>query len=164
MSNTKWTVGDIPDQHGKRFVITGANRGLGYEAALALAGKGAQVVLAVRNLEKGEQAVTMIQRAYPEASVEAMQLDLADLSSVHRFAGTFLQRNAALDVLINNAAVMVIPFRRTVDGFEMQFGTNHLGHFALTGLLLPALFASSGARVVTVSSLSHRMGDRKSVV
>jgi NAD(P)-dependent dehydrogenase (short-subunit alcohol dehydrogenase family) len=165
MPNTKWNVEDIPDQHGKRIVVTGANSGIGYEAALALAGKGAEVILAVRNLQKGEQACVQIHGQFPDARVEVMPLDLADLASVRRFADAFMQRYArsqvspaTCDVLINNAGVMALPFRRTVDGFEMQFGTNHLGHFALTGLMLPAMLASPTARVVTVSSLNHMMG------
>jgi NAD(P)-dependent dehydrogenase (short-subunit alcohol dehydrogenase family) len=122
MANTKWTVDNIPDQHDKRVVITGANSGIGYEAALALARKGAQVILAVRSLKKGAQAVAQIQQAVAQARVEVLPLDLADLSSVRRFADAFLQRHEPLAILINNAGVMAIPFRRTVDGFEMQFG------------------------------------------
>ena len=158
MTNTKWNINDIPDQHGKCVILTGANSGIGYEAALALAGKGAEVVLAVRNLEKGRQAVARIRQAYPQANVEAMLLDLADLSSVHRFTETFAQRHRTLSVLVNNAGLMGIPYRQTVDGFEMQFGTNHLGHFTLTGLLLPILMATPQSRVVTVSSMMHRFG------
>ena len=158
MTIIKWIVSDIPDQHGKCVIITGANSGIGYQAALAMAGKGAEVVLAVRNLEKGGKAVAKICRAHPDARIEPMLLDLADLSSVHRFAETLAQRHSTLAMLINNAGVMGIPYRQTVDGFEMQFGTNHLGHYALTGLLLPLLAATPQARVVTVSSMMHRFG------
>jgi NAD(P)-dependent dehydrogenase (short-subunit alcohol dehydrogenase family) len=158
MAIHKWTSVDIPDQAGKLVVVTGANSGLGYETAWELAGKGARVVLAVRDEEKGRAAAEAIQRAYPRAQVEVMALDLADLRSVRRFANTFLARYDTLPLLINNAGVMALPYRRTVDGFEMQFGTNHLGHFALTGLLLPAILAAPGGRVVTVSSGAHTNG------
>jgi NAD(P)-dependent dehydrogenase (short-subunit alcohol dehydrogenase family) len=150
-----WGIEDIPDQYGKLALLTGANSGIGYEAALALAGKGAQVILAVRNLEKGQSAATSIKQVYPRATVEVMALDLADLGSVRRFAETFLGRFSHLPMLINNAGVMALPFRKTADGFEMQFGTNHLGHFALTGLLLPAIINTPAARVVSVSSGAH---------
>src|SRR5262249_37221900 len=153
-----WTSNDIPDQHGNVAVVTGGNSGIGYEAALALAGKGARVILAVRNAEKGQAAVATIQRAHPGAAAQAMMLDLSTLGSVQRFAETFLQRFSRLPLLINNAGVMALPFRRTSNGFEMQFGTNHLGHFALTGLLMPAILATPGARVVVVSSGVHTIG------
>lgn len=151
----QWNTDAIPDQGGKLVVITGANSGIGYEAALALAGKGAQVILAVRSEERGRAAAERIRAAHPRAQVEVGALDLADLGSVRRFAEGLLARGAPLPLLINNAGVMAIPYRRSADGFEMQFGTNHLGHFALTGLLLPALLAAPGARVVTVSSFVH---------
>lgn len=158
MTTHPWTTNNIPDQSGKTVVITGANSGIGYEAALALAAKRAHVILAVRSAERGQSALASIQRAHPGASVEVMPLDLSDLSSVRRFATTFGQRFATLPLLINNAGVMALPYRRTADGFEMQFGTNHLGHFALTGLLLPYILAASSARVVTVSSGMHVPG------
>ncbi len=158
MAANQWTIADIPDQRGKVAVITGGNSGIGYEAASALAGKGARVILAVRNVEKGQAAVAAIKRTYPGAAAEVMALDLSDLSSVRRFAAAFRQRFEALPLLINNAGVMALPYRRTVDGFEMQFGTNHLGHFALTGLLLPAILAAPRARVVVVSSGAHASG------
>src|SRR5437660_3292342 len=158
MAMHNWTSEDIPDQTGKLVVVTGANSGLGYQTAWALAGKGARVVLAVGDEEKGRAAAEAIQRAYPRAQVEVMALDLADLRSVRRFADTLRARYDALPLLINNAGVMALPYRRTVDGFEMQFGTNHLGHFALSGLLLPAIQAAPGARVVTVSSGAHTNG------
>jgi NAD(P)-dependent dehydrogenase (short-subunit alcohol dehydrogenase family) len=155
---TKWTIENMPDQQGKLAVITGANSGIGYEAARALAAKGAQVVLACRNVGKGEDAARAIRNETPAAQLEVMALDLADLSSVRAFTAEFQARHNRLDMLINNAGVMALPYRRTADGFEMQFGTNHLGHFALTGLLLPTLLATPGARVVTVSSGAHQMG------
>jgi NAD(P)-dependent dehydrogenase (short-subunit alcohol dehydrogenase family) len=158
MAPSRWTLDDIPDQAGKLAVITGGNSGIGYEAALALAGKGAHVILTVRSEEKRRAAVEAIERAHPGAAVEALALDLSDLGSVRRFAAAFLDRFTALPVLINNAGVMAIPYARTADGFEMQLGTNHLGHFALTGLLLPAILAAPGARVVTVSSSAHAPG------
>ena len=154
----QWTSNDIPNQRGKLAVVTGGNSGIGYEAARALAANGARVILAVRDAEKGRSAMTAIQRAHPGASAEVMALDLSSLASVRQFAQTFLERFDTLPLLINNAGVMALPYRRTADGFEMQFGTNHLGHFALTGLLLPALLAAQGARVVAVSSGLHTSG------
>jgi NAD(P)-dependent dehydrogenase (short-subunit alcohol dehydrogenase family) len=142
-----WTAADIPDQTGRRVVVTGANSGLGLATARALAHAGASVVAACRNVAKGEQALA-------GSGVSVRALDLADLSSVRAFAAAW---EGPLDVLINNAGVMAPPRRQTTrDGFELQFGTNHLGHFALTGLLLPALLASSSPRVVTLSSTAHR--------
>jgi len=153
-----WTAEQMPDLSGKTFVITGSNGGLGYEAALELARKRAHVVLACRNPDKSRTALESISSAHPGASVEAMELDLADLASVRAFAKTFLDKHGSLNVLCNNAGVMALPLRRTADGFEMQFGTNHLGHFALTCLLLERLLASGGARIVTMSSTMHRTG------
>jgi len=153
-----WTVEDIPDQRGKVVLITGANSGIGFETALALAGKGAQVVLAVRNLEKGQAAADRILNRFPPSNLEIMLLDLASLESIRQFAESFLQKHPALDLLINNAGVMAIPFRQTLDGYEQQFGVNHLGHFALTGRLLSAILAAPEARVVTVSSHIHILG------
>jgi NAD(P)-dependent dehydrogenase (short-subunit alcohol dehydrogenase family) len=152
-----WTADDLPAQSGKTFIITGANSGIGYEAALALAGKGAQVVLACRDQGKGKHAAEQIRAAHPSASVAVMELDLASLDSIRRFGEAARKAHPKLDVLVNNAGVMAIPYRKTADGFEMQFGTNHLGHFALTGLLLDRLLATPGARVVNVSSNAHRM-------
>lgn len=156
MSN--WNERDIPNQQGKLAIVTGANSGIGFEAARALAENGAYVVLACRNRQKGEEALNAIRTAAPTAEAEMMVLDLADLSSVRAFAADFQARHDQLDLLINNAGVMALPYRKTADGFEMQFGTNHLGHFALTGLLLPTLMATPGSRVVNVSSSAHRMG------
>jgi NAD(P)-dependent dehydrogenase (short-subunit alcohol dehydrogenase family) len=154
-----WTISDLPDLTGRTALITGANSGLGYETALALAGCGASVTMAVRDLVKGEQAAAEIRRAHPGSSVTVDRLDLASLASIREFALQWATTHPdGLDLLINNAGVMAIPHRRTADGFEMQIGTNHLGHFALTGLLLPALVARHRSRVVTVSSSAHRMG------
>jgi len=153
-----WTEKDIPSQAGKTVVITGANSGIGYEAAQQLAAKGAHVVLACRDQAKGRSAVDSITRAHPSASVSLAELDLADLRSIRRFAESVRSTYPALHVLCNNAGVMAIPYRTTADGFEMQFGTNHLGHFALTGLLLDRLLSTPNARVVTVSSNAHKFG------
>lgn len=154
-----WTTSDLPNLTGRTALVTGANSGLGFETALALAGCGAQVSMAVRDLAKGEQAADDIRRAFPHARVEVGYLDLASLASIRDFAGLWATNHPdGLDLLINNAGVMAIPHRRTADGFELQIGTNHLGHFALTGLLLPALVARHRSRVVNVSSFAHRMG------
>jgi NAD(P)-dependent dehydrogenase (short-subunit alcohol dehydrogenase family) len=154
----KWTEDKIPGLDGKTFVVTGANSGLGAETARALAAKGGQVVLACRDTSKGERAAADIRGRTPDAVVEVRALDLADLASVRTFADKLAADYDAIDVLVNNAGVMAIPLRRTADGFEMQFGTNHLGHFALTGLILPLLLAAPAPRVVTVSSQAHRTG------
>ena len=154
----RWTVTEIPDLSGMTAIVTGANSGLGFEDALQLALHGAHVVVACRNQTKGADAVSQITMRSPKGTVELAKLDLADLSSVRSFATDFAAGHDGLDVLINNAGVMAIPRAQTADGFEMQFGTNHLGHFALTGLLLPSLRARPGARVVTVSSNAARMG------
>ena len=151
-----WTTADIPDQTGRTAVITGANTGLGYETAAALAAKGAHVVLAVRNLEKGKEAARGIEQATPGASVALQELDLSSLESIRRTADQLRSDYPAIDLLINNAGVGMPPKSTTKDGFEMQFGTNHLGHFALTNLLLDRVVAAPGSRVVTVSSQGHR--------
>ena len=153
-----WTAADLPDLTGKTIVITGANSGLGYESALALAGAGAHVVLACRDQEKGRAAERLIRAAHPRASTELVALDLASLADIRRAATALRDAHPRIDILLNNAGVMALPYRKTTDGFEMQLGTNHLGHFALTGLLLEALLATPGARVVTVSSGAHRIG------
>jgi NAD(P)-dependent dehydrogenase (short-subunit alcohol dehydrogenase family) len=157
MSDAKWTAADIPDQSGRVAVVTGANTGLGLETARELAGKGARVVLAVRNIEKGEGALTSIRESHPDADVELQQLDLASLGSVRSAAREVAARFTVIDLLINNAGVMYTPRQQTADGFEMQFGTNHLGHFAWTGLLLDKVLPANGARIVTVSSVGHRI-------
>ncbi|MEZ4729982.1 MAG: oxidoreductase [Caldilineaceae bacterium] len=157
-TNSTWTTATIPDVTGKTAIVTGANSGLGYEVSLALAAKGAHVIIACRNLDKGEQAATLIRQQSPNASLVLQELDLANLASVRRFADEFQQRYTTLDILCNNAGIMAIPRRETADGFEMQFGTNHLGHFALTGWLLGPLLHTPDARVVHVSSGLHERG------
>ena len=153
---TKWTTADIPDQTGRTAVVTGANTGLGYETAAALAAKGAHVVLAVRNLEKGEEAARRIEQATPGAQIQLQELDLTSLDSIRTAADELRTAHESIDLLINNAGVMMTPKSTTKDGFELQFGTNHLGHFALTNLLLDRLQAAPGSRIVTVSSVGHR--------
>ncbi|PLT29479.1 oxidoreductase [Peribacillus deserti] len=140
----------------KTIIVTGANSGIGYEAAKVLSDRGARVILAVRNEQKGKEAANLIERENKEAKAEVMKLDLADLQSVRDFADSFSKRYSQLDILINNAGVMVPPYQKTQDGFELQFGSNHLGHFALTGLLLPTLKKTPDSRVVTLSSLAHK--------
>jgi hypothetical protein len=156
-SNGKWTTGDIPDQGDRVAVVTGANTGLGYHTAAALAQAGAQVILAVRNLEKGNLALARIVAAQPDADVTLQELDLSSLISVRAAAAALRKAYPRIDLLINNAGVMWTPKQLTADGFEMQFGTNHMGHFALTGLLLDNLLPVRGSRVVTVSSMGHRI-------
>jgi NAD(P)-dependent dehydrogenase (short-subunit alcohol dehydrogenase family) len=153
---TNWTTNDIPDQTGRTAVITGANTGLGYETAAALAAKGAHVVLAVRNTDKGQAAADLISRRSPGASVAVQELDLTSLASIRAAAEQLRAAHDSIDLLINNAGVMFTPRSTTKDGFELQFGTNHLGHFAFTGLLLDHIVAAPGSRVVTVSSVGHR--------
>src|ERR1700682_4506110 len=154
----KWTARDIPDQHGRTAIVTGANSGLGRIVARELARRGAKVIVATRDTVKGAEAAQAIATAFPPSNVEAAQLDLADLSSVRAFAARTRGGNDQIDLLINNAGVMAAPYRKTADGFEPQLGTNHLGHFALTGLLLPVLKDVSDSRVVTVSSNNHKGG------
>jgi NAD(P)-dependent dehydrogenase (short-subunit alcohol dehydrogenase family) len=159
MAATKWIAQQIPSQTGKTALITGANSGIGYQAALELALHGAHVLLGVRSLDKGLSALDRLLREAPGASVEVAELDMASLTSIHEFARKFIAEGRGLDLLINNAGVMALPTREfTADGFERQFGTNHLGHFALTGLLLPQFRGSLTPRVVTVASLAHRNG------
>ena len=160
---TTWTTDDILDQSGKLVIITGATGGLGLETALVLAAKGAEVVLAARNPTKGAEAERLIRARHPGADVRFGLLDLGDLSSISAFADRHLTAGRPIDILINNAGVMALPTRQvTTDGFEMQFGTNYLSHFALTGRLLPLLSAThsrhEGARVVQLSSIAHRGG------
>jgi NAD(P)-dependent dehydrogenase (short-subunit alcohol dehydrogenase family) len=159
MAAQQWTAAQIPALGGKKVLITGANSGIGYQAAVQLARHGAHVILACRSAEKGEQAVRSLQKELPSASVELMLLDVSSIADVHRFAAEFLKRGIFLDILINNAGVMALnPRQVTPEGFERQFATNHLGHFALTGLLLPSIMAAPAPRVITVASLAHRGG------
>ncbi|MDX1687643.1 MAG: oxidoreductase [Candidatus Promineifilaceae bacterium] len=153
-----WTRESIPDLSGKVAIVTGANSGIGYDTAEALAENGATVIMACRNLEKGQAALERLTAGLPDANVELMQLDLASLASVRHFADAFQAQNDRLDILVNNAGIMMVPYGKTEDGFERQMGTNHLGHFALTGLLLDTILATPEARVVNVSSNGHRMG------
>lgn len=154
-----WTPSDIPDLSGRTMLVTGANSGIGLEAARLFAAHGARVVMACRNPEKGRVAQEDIRSDYPAADLVLMQLDLADLASVNHFVAEFKQQFDSLDVLLNNAGLMAPPLQRTKGGFEMQFGTNHLGHFALTGQLLDRLETAEAPRVVCVSSMAHKMGD-----
>ncbi|MEV0317672.1 oxidoreductase [Streptomyces sp. NPDC050658] len=151
-----WNTSDIPDQSGRTAVITGANSGIGYITARELARRGARVVLACRSEERGTAAVARLRSEVPGAEAEFRRLDLGDLASVREFAASY---GDGLDLLVNNAGVMALPYRQTADGFEMQFGVNHLGHFALTGLLLPALLRTPGARIVSLSSAAHVLGN-----
>lgn len=155
---SKWTTDNIPDLTGKVVIVTGANVGLGFESAKEFGRKGAKTIMACRNPEKGKKALEEIKKEIPYAKIELMQLDLADLKSVHRFVKDFHEKYNRLDVLLNNAGVMFCPYGKTEDGFEMQFGTNHLGHFALTGLLMDSITKTPGSRVVNVSSSGHKMG------
>ena len=156
--SAKWTAADIPDQSGRVAIVTGSNSGLGYDTAAALASKGAHVVMAVRNLGKGNEAVERLKKASPAANVTLQELDLSSLDSVRKAAEEMRSAHPRIDLLVNNAGVMYVPTREaTQDGFEMQFGTNHVGHFALTGLLLDNMVGVDGARVVTVSSVGHRI-------
>jgi NAD(P)-dependent dehydrogenase (short-subunit alcohol dehydrogenase family) len=153
-----WSADDIPDQTGRVAIVTGANSGIGYETALALARKGARVILACRDPGRGSDAERRLRAAAPSADVRFAPLDLGSLGSVADFAKRVEGEETKLDVLCNNAGVMVPPYGKTADGFELQFGTNHLGHFALTGRLLPLLRRAKAPRVVAVSSTAHRMG------
>jgi NAD(P)-dependent dehydrogenase (short-subunit alcohol dehydrogenase family) len=153
-----WTAKDIPDQSGRNAIVTGANSGLGLVTARELARAGASVVMACRNLDKGHAAIEQVRAAVPDAQVQLEELDLASLESVRGFAERYRATHDGLDLLINNAGVMAPPRRRTADGFELQFGTNHLGHFLLTTLLLDLMEGREDARVVTLSSTAHKMG------
>jgi NAD(P)-dependent dehydrogenase (short-subunit alcohol dehydrogenase family) len=153
-----WTAADIPDQAGRTAVVTGANGGLGLETTRALAAAGAHVVMGARNQDKAAEAVADIRRGAPDASLEVVPLDLGSLASVREAAERILASHEKVDILVNNAGIMGMPERRTVDGFEMQLGVDHLGHYALTALLMPALLRADAARIVTVTSTAHHMG------
>jgi NAD(P)-dependent dehydrogenase (short-subunit alcohol dehydrogenase family) len=159
MKKANWTADDILNVKDKIAVVTGGNSGLGKETARVLAQKGVVVILAVRSTDRGEDAALQIRREIPKSNVEVMKLDLTSLASVKSFVKKFSGRYEQLDLLINNAGVMVPPYSKTEDGFELQFGTNHLAHFALTGLLLPLLDSTMNSRIVTISSLAHFSGD-----
>lgn len=158
MARSTWTIHDIPDQSGRVAVVTGATSGTGFETAQVLAGRGATVILACRDGQKAAEALRRIQAVHPGSRVEVQRLDLASLRSVRQGATAIRERYDRLDLLINNAGVMVPPYGKTEDGFETQIGTNHLGPFAFTGLLLDRLLATPGARIVTMSSNAHRWG------
>ncbi len=158
MSKHNWSAEALGDQSGRVAIVTGSNSGIGFETARVLAGKGAIVVMACRNLDKANPKANEIRAAHPGADVEVMQLDLSDLGSVQRFAEAFRAKHSRLDLLINNAGIMVPPYGKTAQGFETQFGVNHLGHFALTGSLLDLITNTPGSRIVTVSSIAHYMG------
>lgn len=151
-----WSVDQIGNLEGKKVIITGASSGIGFEAAKVLASKGAEIVMAVRNIKKGEREAEKIKTLYPKARLTVMHLNLGDLATVNQFVQQFTDKYYRLDILINNAGIMVPPYRKTRDGFESQFGTNYLGHFALTGLLLPLLLATAGSRIVSTSSIAAR--------
>ena len=159
MSKMKWTTKDMPDLRGKVILVTGGNSGIGFESVKAFAGRGAEVVLASRSTEKGELAKSDILQTVSGGNIHVMQLELDDLESVRRFAAAFRNHYNRLDVLLNNAGIMMSPYFKTKDGFEGQFGTNHLGHFALTGLLMELLVKTKGSRIVNVSSGAHKRGE-----
>jgi NAD(P)-dependent dehydrogenase (short-subunit alcohol dehydrogenase family) len=159
MSNSKWNNEDIPNQKNKTIIITGSSSGLGKQATKVLAKKEATVIMAVRNVKKGEVVAKEIRDEFPNAKIEVRSLDLSSLKSVKFFADGFGADYDKLDVLINNAGVMMSPYSKTEDGFELQMGTNHFGHFALTCHLLPMLIATDNSRLVVTSSIAHRQGD-----
>jgi NAD(P)-dependent dehydrogenase (short-subunit alcohol dehydrogenase family) len=153
-----WTTRNIPDLNGKTAVVTGANGGLGLATTKALAGAGAHVVMAARDQEKARIAYDDVLATHPAASLQSVELDLGSLGSIEGAAATIANDHPSIDILVNNAGLMAIPEKRTADGYEMQFGVNHLGHWALTALLLPCLLAARVGRVVTVTSTAHHMG------
>jgi NAD(P)-dependent dehydrogenase (short-subunit alcohol dehydrogenase family) len=159
MAKSNWNTENIPDQKGRVVIVTGATSGLGKEAARVLAGKNASVIMAVRNVTKGEGVADGIRQEFPAADVTVRDLDLSSLSSVESFAEGINKDYDRLDILINNAGVMMCPYSKTQDGFEIQMGTNHLGHFALTGQLMPLLEKTDGSRIVATSSAAHNMGN-----
>jgi NAD(P)-dependent dehydrogenase (short-subunit alcohol dehydrogenase family) len=158
MSDEDWNAADMPDQSGRVVVITGANSGIGFEATKALTAKGATVVLACRNEDKAEEAESEIRAGHPPGAMTVVVLDVADLESVRRGAETIRSSHDHIDILINNAGIMAVPEQRSTDGFELQLATNHLGHFALTGLLMDRLLSTPASRVVSISSQAHRFG------
>ena len=159
MTEPKWTADNIPDQTGRRVIVTGATSGIGKEAARVLAGKNASVIIAARNIQKAKKVADEIRQEFPKADVIVRELDLSKLALIATFSQSILAEFDQLDVLINNAGIMACPYSKTADGFEIQMGTNHLSHFALTGQLLPLLQATDNSRVVNVSSMAHTMGN-----
>lgn len=154
----QWNLENIPDLSGKVIIVTGGNSGIGFEEIKAFSQNGAQTVMASRNLVKAQKARKKVLKKNPKAKIDIIELDLASIDSIHKFTKKFKENYNRLDVLVNNAGIMMVPYRQTVDGFESQIGTNHLGHFALTGLLLDILKQTKGSRVVNVSSIGHRSG------
>ena len=152
----KWSIDEVPSQLGKVAIVTGANSGIGYEVTLGLIKKDFEVIMACRNMQKAEEAKAKILHVYPKAKINPMKVDTSSLNEVKKFADQFQKLYHKLDLLINNAGIMMSPYKVTEDGFENQFATNHIGHFALTGLLLPMLTSTSGSRVVTLTSLSYK--------
>lgn len=159
MSNKKWRVQEVSEQKDKTIIITGATSGLGKEATKVLAKKNANVIMAVRNTQKAATVATEIRKEYPNAKLDIRSLDLGNLDSVNSFAKEIIADYKNLDILINNAGVMMCPYSKTKDGFEIQMGTNHLGHFALTGLLMPLLLSTKNARIVSTASIAHKSGN-----
>ena len=159
MNTEKWKAEDIPNQAGKVAIVTGSNTGIGFDTARMLAENGAKVIIAVRTVSKGEDAANRIREVHSEADLSVMEIDLSDLESVKKFATSYKNEFRQLDLLINNAGVMIPPYIKTKDGFELQFGTNHLGHFALTAHLLDVLKTTKNSRVVNVASLAHTRGE-----
>ncbi len=160
MTQNNWDTSHIPDQTGRTVIVTGANSGIGFEAARALAAKNACVILACRSRDKGEAAVEKLRNDTPHADVRFLSLDLSNLASVKTFAAQVNQDYSRLDLLINNAGVMIPPYGKTAEGFELQMGTNHLGHFALTGRLIEMIQTTPESRIVSVSSMAHKGGNR----
>jgi len=158
MEKQNWTMDSVGDLSSKTMIVTGGNSGLGLSAVKALTSKGAKVIMASRSVTKAENARREVLKTNPDAKIDIMELDLADLSSIHNFSDQFHKRYSKLDILFNNAGIMMVPYGLTKDGFEKQTGTNHLGHFALTGLLLDVLKSTPQSRVVTVSSIAHKNG------
>lgn len=158
MKNKKWTIIDIPDLTGKVILITGGNSGLGIESAKAFVNKGAEVIITSRSEEKGKKALAEIKNEIPDANITIMLLDLMDLKSVQSFADEFMNKYNRLDVLMNNAGIMMTPYKLSADGFESQMATNHLGHFVLTGLLIDLITKTPDSRIINVSSLAHKFG------
>lgn len=159
MKRNNWTARKIPDLKGKVILVTGGNIGLGYESVKMLSAKGAEVILACRNMTKGEYAKSKILQKYKSAKIEVLKLDLASLDSIRKFSELVKSKYSKLDILINNAGVMWCPYKKTTDNFELQLGTNHLGHFALTGLLFDLLKKTKNSRIVNISSGAHHMGE-----
>ncbi len=159
MAKSNWNTDNIPDQQGRIAIITGATSGLGKEATRVLAGKNATVIMAVRNIKKGESVANEIRVEFPTAEVMVRELDLTSLASIKTFSDGIIRDYKRLDMLINNAGIMVCPYAKTRDGFEIQMGTNHLGHFALTGHLMPLLRKTEGSRIAATSSVAHKLGN-----